>query len=169
MSIDLSINAAKPDKLFYIVAGLAIVNQRDKTCLLLKRDESEKVFPGKWAFPGGKLEHRDVADLLEKLGQAPIDGVDNILARLAAREAKEECGLNVSESVGIIIKDKVFIRPDNVPVFMVTIASKYIGGEVVLEEGAFTDYAWVKAAELDNYDCIDDVKKESLLALKQFA
>lgn len=166
---NISTDKAKQDKLFYIVANVIIVNPQNATCLLLKRSDSEKVHPGKWAFPGGKLEHADVAQLLQKTGNNPLDGIENIMGDLAAREAKEECGLTVSKD-GAIIKNKVFVRPDGVPVFMTVMTAEYTGtDEVMLEEGAFSDYAWVTHADLPGYDLIDGVDIEAQEALSQYA
>lgn len=160
----ISTDEAKQDKLFYVVANVIIVNPAKKTCLLLKRGENEKVLPGKWAFPGGKLEHSDVKQYISDARVDPIDGIENILGKLGVRESKEECGLVVDENARII-KNKVFIRPDGVPVFMVTLASKYIGGDVVIEDGAISDYAWVSLSEISDYDCINGVGEEAKLAL----
>lgn len=155
---------AKQDKLFYVVANVIIVDPTQKACLLLKRSEQEKVHGGKWAFPGGKLEHGDVKQLILEADADPLGGIDNILGKLAVREAKEECGLTVHEE-GRIIKNKVFVRPDGVPVFMTTLVSEYMGGNVVIEDGAITDYAWVQKTELAAYDCIEGVREEAVLAL----
>lgn len=166
---NISTDKAKQDKLFYIVANVIIVNPSNATCLLLKRSDSEKVHPGKWAFPGGKLEHADVAKLLEETGNTPLEGIENIMGDLAAREAKEECGLSVSKN-GVIIKNKVFVRPDSVPVFMTVMTAEYVGAdEVILEEGAFSDYAWIGHENLASYDLIDGVGAEAQEALSQYA
>ena len=52
----ISLNNAKEDKLFYFVANAVVYRESDGRCLILKRSEREKVHPGKWAVPGGKLE-----------------------------------------------------------------------------------------------------------------
>ena len=151
----ISVDQAKKDKLFYVVANMAIVDVTNAKVLILKRSEAEKVHPGKWALPGGKLEHGDVVSLLAENGNAPIDGVDNILGQLAKREAMEECGLTVDADSAKILSDKVFVRPDNVPVFMTVLSAEYVGGDVKLEEGAFSDYAWIGTDDVANYDLID--------------
>ncbi len=166
---EISVTEAKQDKLFYVVANIIIVNSLDKTCLLLKRSETEKVLPGKWAFPGGKLEHIDVKKMLEESGNKPIDGIDNILGKLAVREGKEECGLDVDGESTEIIKNKVFVRPDGVPVFMTTLAAPYAGGAVVLEAAAFSDHAWVSDGELETYETVGGVQAEAKKALALFA
>jgi len=163
----ISTAAAKQDKLFYIVANIAIVNRTDATVLILKRSETEKVHPGKWAFPGGKLEHADVARLLEETKSQPIDGVDNVMGILAMREAKEECGLSVDAMTAKVLSNKVFIRPDRVPVFMTVMSTEYAGGTVVLEEGAFSDFAWIGLADLPNYDLIQGLAKDIQVAFKE--
>lgn len=158
--ITISASQAKQDKLFYIVANIIIIDRVKQACLLLKRSEKEKVHPGKWAFPGGKLEHGELQQLLEQSGKTPIDGIDNILGILAAREAEEECGLIVDVNAKIL-QNKVFIRPDNVPVFLAILVTEYRGGTVALEDGAITDHAWVTKEELSNYDCIPGIVEEA--------
>jgi 8-oxo-dGTP pyrophosphatase MutT (NUDIX family) len=167
--VDISVAAAKQDKLFYVTANVIIVDPVVQTCLLLKRGDNELVFPDKWAFPGGKLEHREVASLLEQAGNKPENGIENILGILAAREAKEECGLDVNPMAVSTIMNKVFIRPDNVPVLMVTLMARYNGGGVVLEADSFSDYAWVSRAELADYDVIEGLEKEIDLALNSLS
>jgi 8-oxo-dGTP pyrophosphatase MutT (NUDIX family) len=155
LDASISVDQAKKDKLFYVVANMAIVDVARAKVLILQRSETEKVHPGKWALPGGKLEHSDIANLLAENGNAPIDGVDNILGQLAKREAMEECGLVVAAESAKVLSDKVFVRPDNVPVFMTVLTAAYAGGDVKLEEGAFSDYAWVGSDDIVNYDLID--------------
>jgi len=125
LDVSISVDQAKKDKLFYVVANIAIVDVAKAKVLILQRSETEKVYPGKWALPGGKLEHSDIANLLAENGNAPIDGVDNILGQLAKREAMEECGLVVAAESAKVLSDKVFVRPDNVPVFMTVLTAAY--------------------------------------------
>lgn len=42
---------AKTKKLFYFVANVVVFRQSDKRCLILKRDEREKVHSGEYAVP----------------------------------------------------------------------------------------------------------------------
>jgi 8-oxo-dGTP pyrophosphatase MutT (NUDIX family) len=161
----ISVDQAKKDKLFYVVANMAIVDVANAKVLILQRSATEKVHSGKWALPGGKLEHDDIMNLLAENGNAPIDGVDNILGQLAKREAAEECGLNVSAESAKVLSDKVFIRPDNIPVFMTVLSAVYTGGDIKLEEGAFSDYAWVGRDEVASYDLIEGLDHDIEQAL----
>ena len=164
----ISVAEAKDDKLFYVVASIIIINPTDKTCLLLKRSGNEKVHPAKWGFPGGKLEHQDIlewskgnADTLIRLlfDHALADGQGD------PAEAKEECGLDVDAASTRIVANKVFVRPDGVPVFLTILATNYRGGTVTLEEDAFTDSAWVTLDKFADYDCIPGLAAEAKLAL----
>lgn len=84
---------------------------------------------------------------------------ENAVENLLVRETREEAEIEIERNFSYI-NNVAFIRPDNVPVVLVKFAAKYKSGDVVLEEGAFTDYAWVNAEEVDNYDCINGVKEE---------
>lgn len=114
------------------------------------------------------MEHDDVKRLLTETGNEPINGIDNIMGILAKREAKEECGLTVDSEKSAVVSNKVFVRPDAVPVYLAIVTAEYAGGDIVLEEDAFTDFAWVSDAELSNYDCIDGVPEEARAALVSY-
>ncbi len=68
----ISIDKAKPDKLRYVVANFIIVNRENKTVLLLQRGKDEDVYPGKWGFPGGKSEDKDVKAMIKEQGTSPL-------------------------------------------------------------------------------------------------
>jgi 8-oxo-dGTP diphosphatase len=108
------------------VVGAAIV--RDGRCLAAQRGPDMRL-PGKWEFPGGKVE----------------DGEDPRSA--LAREVREELGLEieVGELLGTGRDDggESAVRLD---VYLATLA----GGELrLLEHG---DVRWLAPAELDSVD-----------------
>lgn len=161
----ISVDEAKPDKLFYVVANTVVYRKSDGRCLILKRDEREKVHPGFWANIGGKLEHGDF-DLNNP--SSTFDGVpafEDALSGLIEREVKEEAGVSI-ELPAKYMHNKVFIRPDGVPVMLIIYAAIYKDGEVKPEPGAFTDYAWVNETEVDDYECIKGVADEVKQAIK---
>lgn len=163
----ISIDEAKKDKLFYFVANVVIYRDEDKKCLILKRDKRETVHPEKWAVPGGKLEWEDMPiDKPTRMNGDVID-FENAIEDLLRREAREESGLEISDELHYI-NSVAFIRPDGVPVILVKFAAKYAGGEIVLEEGAFTDYAWVDENEVKQYECIEGVHEEVAKAVGLF-
>jgi 8-oxo-dGTP pyrophosphatase MutT (NUDIX family) len=164
----ISLDNAKKDKLFYFVANVVVYREEDKRCLILKRDEREKVHPGKYAVPGGKLEWKDLP--LDKPTQykGEVTHFDNAIEDLLKREVLEEAGIEI-ENEFFYINSTVFVRPDEIPVVLVKFAAKYKSGNVVLEEGAFTDFAWANEEEVENYDCIQGIKEEVRETIKLFS
>ncbi len=160
-AIKISLENAKHDKLFYIVANVVVYRPHDGRCLILKRHEREKVHPGKYAVPGGKLEWKDLP--LDKPTRFNGDVLDyeNAVEELLARETFEEAGIEIDLTAGLkYINSVAFIRPDGIPVILVKFAAAYKSGDVVLEERSFTDHAWVNAEEVRNYSCIAGIQEE---------
>ncbi len=164
----ISLDNAKPNKLFYFVANVVIYRDSDKRCLILKRDEREKVHPGKYAVPGGKLEWNDLDIKNPTRMNGDVIDFENAVEGLLKREVLEEAGVEI-EGKFRYINSVAFVRPDEIPVVLVKFAARYIGGEVKLEKGAFTDYAWVNTEEVKDYECIDGIQDEVAETLKLFS
>lgn len=163
----ISLDSAKPDKLFYFVANVIPYRETDGRCLILKRDPREKVHPGRYGVPGGKLEwgQMDISNPTRMNGDV-ID-FENAVENLLVREAMEEAGIEIEDKLRYI-NSVAFVRPDGIPVVLVKFAAKYKGGEVVLEPGGFVDYAWVDGEEVKNFDCIDGVCGEVVETIRLF-
>ncbi|HEY1074966.1 MAG TPA: NUDIX domain-containing protein [Patescibacteria group bacterium] len=155
----ISLDHAKPDKLFYFVANVVVYRKSDGRCLLLKRSEREKVHPGKYAIPGGKLEWANLDSTKATRLNGDVIDFDNAVEDLIAREVFEEAGITVSSQL-TYLRSVAFIRPDGVPVILVKFAAMYESGDVKLEEGAFSDFVWVNSAEVVSYACIDGIHDE---------
>jgi 8-oxo-dGTP pyrophosphatase MutT (NUDIX family) len=164
----ISIENAKPDKLFYFVANAVVYRESDKKCLILKRDEREKVHPGRYGMPGGKLEWSDMDIAKPTRVNGDVLDFENAVEALLKRETKEEAGIEIEDSI-IYINSVAFIRPDETPVVLMKFAAKYKSGEVILEKGGFTDYAWVDAEEVKKYPCIDGVEEEVARTIRIFS
>jgi len=163
------LGSAKEDKLFYIVANVVVYRKEDGRCLLLKRHEREKVHPGKFCVPGGKLEWQHLpVDKPTRLNGNVLD-YENAVEELLAREVLEEAGVEIDLSDGLkYINSVAFIRPDGIPVVLVKFAAQYKSGNVILEEGGFTDYAWVNAEEVKKFNCIEGVHQEVEQTIEMF-
>jgi ADP-ribose pyrophosphatase YjhB (NUDIX family) len=163
----ISLDKAKPNKLFYVVANVVVYREADKRCLILKRSESEITHPGMWAVPGGKLEWKDLD--LNKPTRMNGDVIDfeNSIADLLHRELLEEAGIEMHHQI-YFINDVAFIRPDEIPVVLIKFAAKYKSGDVVFEKGAFSDFAWVNEIEVKKYKCIDGIDSEIAYTAKLF-
>jgi len=132
----------------HIVAITAVIkNQAEDKFLILKRSDQEIAFPGKWAFPGGKIEK----------GQTIIDTL--------RREVKEETGLDIADYKEYL-KDYTFIRPDGHNVVGLTFLVKANSDNVTISTD-FTEFAWLKPEKLSNYDHIVGMAEEIRIAFKK--
>jgi len=121
--------------------------------LILRRSLQKKAFPGKWTVPGGGLETDDYINLPASGAGQWYHAVEVSLRR----EIKEETGLEVGALNYLL--DIAFIRPDGVPVVILSYWTNYKAGEVKLDEDSI-DYAWVSYEEAKNYDLIDGILGE---------
>ncbi len=155
----ISLDNAKPHKLFYFVASAVIYRASDSRCLILKRSAEEKVHPNKYCAPGGKLEWTNLDLTKPAKMNGDVYDFDNALENLLIRECYEEAGVQIDSTIHYL-NSVAFVRPDGIPVMLIKCAAQYTSGEVVLEPGAFTDFAWVNATEALNYDCIQGTPEE---------
>ena len=164
----ISIENAKKDKLFYVVANVVVYRKSDERCLILKRDPREKVHPGRYGVPGGKLEWHDLN--IEKPTRMNGDVLDyeNAVEDLLRRETREEAGIEIGGKF-LYLNSVAFVRPDEIPVVLVKFAAEYVSGDIKLEKGSFTDYVWVNAEEVDAYECIDGIKDEVKQTIRLFS
>ena len=164
----ISIDNAKKEKLFYFVANAVVYRESDGRCLIIKRHMREKVHPGKYAVPGGKLEWNDLDIRNPTRLNGNVLDFEDAIEGLLKREVKEETGIEIGKEL-VYINNVVFIRPDETPVILVKFGAKYESGEVKLEEGSFTDHAWVNAEEAKGYDCIEGIKEEIAQTIRAFS
>lgn len=163
----ISIEKAKQDKLFYFVANAVVFRESDGRCLILKRDGREKVHPNKYAVPGGKMEWNDLDIANPTRMNGDVIDFENSVEDLLCREVREEAGIEIHPHL-TYINSVTFVRPDGIPVVLVKFAAKYKSGEILLEQGGFTDHAWVNGDEVLAYDCIDGIKKEVMETINLF-
>lgn len=163
----ISIENAKQDKLFYFVANVVVWRESDGRCLILKRHDREKVHPGRFGTPGGKLEWSDMDITNPTRINGDVLDFENAVESLLKRESFEEAGIEIEDGLKYI-NSVAFVRPDETPVILVKFAAKYKSGEIKLEEGAFTDFAWVNEEEVKNYPCIDGIAEEIKKTIELF-
>jgi 8-oxo-dGTP pyrophosphatase MutT (NUDIX family) len=163
----ISIDNAKKDKLFYFLANAIIYREADERCLILKRSATEKVHPNKYCVPGGKLEWNDFDINNPTRMNGDVYDYEEALENLLKREVLEESGIEIHDKF-YYINSVGYIRPDEMPVMMQKFTVKYKSGEVKIEEGAFTDYAWINKEEILSFDCIDGIKEEVIKAISLY-
>lgn len=164
----ISLEKAKNDRLFYFVANVVVCRESDGRVLVLKRSEKETVHPGIYAFPGGKLEWRDLDIAHPTRMNGDVIDFENALEDLLCREVKEEAGIEIDTSSLKYINSVAYVRPDGVPAIMLKFAALALSDEIQLEEGAFSGYQWVNGEEIQKLACIEGVKEEAVQALGLF-
>ncbi len=149
----------KNQMLHEVVVAAIIV--RDGKYLITRRSPSKKRFPGKWTIPGGKLETDDYTNL-------PRDTENywyNVLEQVLRREVKEEVGLDIKNIE--YVTSVATVHEDGAPSLAISCLAEYAGGEVKLQEGEADKHEWVSAEEAKNYDLIDGIYEEIVMAGKQ--
>ncbi len=157
MALKISIDQAKPNKLFYFVATAVIYHPDLRKCLILQRSRREVVHPLVWGVTGGKLEWEDLQKNKVTRMNIDVPNWEGLVEELVKREAEEESGLKVTDLR--YLEDVVFVRPDNVPVVCMKFAAKYKSGKVKIPLD-FEDYAWVNQKELKKYHHMEGIDRE---------
>ena len=143
-----------PEKAHYLVVTGIIL--KDGKFLITKRSLKEKVFPGKWTVPGGKVEKSDYINTPKDTSEHWYNVFENVLKR----EVMEETGLEIKNIR--YLTNLSFIRPYNIPTFIISLYADHHNGEVKLSED-MTDYAWVTLEEAKSYDLIEGIYEELVM------
>ncbi len=122
--------------------------------LITKRSLAKKAFPGKWTVPGGGLETDDYIN-------APQTTTGGhwyfAIERSLMREIKEEVNLEIDKVRYLL--DMTLIRPDGIPLIVLSFYAQYVSGEVALDEDSI-EFAWATCEECKNHDLIDGIFEE---------
>jgi 8-oxo-dGTP diphosphatase len=152
-------SSAKYDDL-HRISITAIVYKEEgggRKYLITRRSLEKKAYPGKWTVPGGGLETRDYINLPPTHGDGQWY---NTVEKTLKREVREEVGLEIDDVRYLL--DLVFIRPDGVPVLVLSYYCRSVSGKVRLDKDNI-EYAWVTAEEVQRYDLIEGIKEEILM------
>lgn len=141
------------NKELHRIAITAII-YKDGKYLITKRSPDKKAFPGKWTVPGGGLETDDYTN---NPPTTPAGQWYYAVEEALRREIREEVNLEVDKPKYLL--DLTFIRPDGIPVVVLSYYCNYVSGEVELDDDA-VEYAWVTAEEAKEYDLIDGILEE---------
>ncbi len=136
----------------HYVAVTAIIVKGGKF-LIVKRAPGEKTFPNKWTVPGGRLEVDDYTKKPKDTAEAWYDVAEN----LVKREVREEVGLEINNIK--YLTNLTFIRPDNIPVFVLSMIADYLSGQIILSS-ELTEHTWVDLKEAKKFDFISGIYEE---------
>jgi 8-oxo-dGTP pyrophosphatase MutT (NUDIX family) len=164
--MQISLQNAKTEKLFYFVVTGTIYHPKKKKCLILQRSSSEVAHSGLWGVVGGKLEWKDMYDNPPTRQNFDITDWEGLVEQLLKREALEECGLEIEDFQ--YLDSVVYLRPDNVPAVCFKFAAKYKKGTVKIAP-EFDDFAWVDAIEVKKYKTIQGIDKEIAKTIKLYS
>ena len=140
------------DKELHRIVSTCIIYKNGQY-LLLQRSFEKKVFPGKWTVPGGGLTVDDYINLPKTTSDHWYFAVENSLRR----EIKEEAGIEAGKISYLC--DMTFIRPDNIPVVVLSFHAPYKSGDIKLDEESI-NYAWTTYEEAKEYDLIEGLIDE---------
>ncbi len=149
------------DKELHRIAITAIIYNEEGKYLITKRSLAKKAFPGKWTVPGGGLNIDDYINTKPTTEGDPqwYGVIENGLRR----EVKEETNVEIEKPEYLL--DLTFIRPDGIPVLVLSYFAKYKSGEIKFDEDTI-DYKWVSVAEAKEMDLINGIYEEIEVADK---
>ncbi|MEI6352758.1 MAG: NUDIX hydrolase [Candidatus Nomurabacteria bacterium] len=141
------------DKELHRISSTAIIYNDEGKFLVTRRSLNKKAFPGKWTVPGGGLSVDDYINTPKNQDGLWYNATEIGLRR----EVLEEIGLETEKFEYLC--DITFIRPDNIPVLILSYFTKYKSGEVELDEDTI-DYKWVSIDEAKEIDLISGIWEE---------
>ncbi len=142
------------DKELHRITTTCIIYNDDSKFLVTKRSPTKKVHPDKWTVPGGGLNTDDYTSKPQTHGNAGWYGA---VETALLREIKEEVNVEIEKPTYLL--DLTFIRPDGIPVLVLSYYAHYLSGEVKLDEDS-TEYKWVTLEEAKSLDLISGIYEE---------
>lgn len=142
------------DKELHRIAITCIIYNNAGKYLVTKRSPHKKVHPGKWTVPGGGLTTDDYIHTPQTGGDAGWYGA---AVNALRREVREETGLEIGTPEYLL--DLTFIRPDGIPVLVLSYYAPYVSGDVKLDDDA-VEYRWVTLIEAKELDLIPGIYDE---------
>jgi 8-oxo-dGTP pyrophosphatase MutT (NUDIX family) len=137
------------------IVTTVLIYTSDFKYLITKRAMHKKVHPGRWTIPGGGLHVDDY--IHSKSSTKGIKQWYGVLQKVITREIKEEVNLKIGKPE--LLVDVATIRPDGVPLLILSYYAPYVSGKVKLDQDA-TEFAWITAKQAKDYDFIAGIAEE---------
>lgn len=145
---------AVQDKELHRIAITCIIYNNNGQYLITKRSPHKKVHPGKWTVPGGGLSTDDYVATPETYGNGGWYGA---VEKALRREVREEVNIEIGKVKYLL--DLTFLRPDGIPVLVLSYYAPYLSGDVKLDEDA-VEFKWVTPKEAKEMDLIPGIDME---------
>jgi 8-oxo-dGTP diphosphatase len=145
------------NKELHRIAITGIIYNDEGKYLVTRRSLTKKAFPGMWTVPGGGI---NIDDYVNTTPTTSAGQWYNVVEMTLRREIKEEVNVEIEKPEYLL--DLTFIRPDSVPVLVLSYMCKYASGEVKIDGDAADtiDAKWATLEELKSYDLIDGILEE---------
>lgn len=145
------------NQLLHEIVVTAIV-VKDGKYLITKRSMKEKRFPGMWTVPGGRLGTEDYTHLPKETEHYWY----NVLERVLHKEVLEETGFTITNVEYLTSLARV--HEDGRSSLVISCLADHVGGEAKMQEDETDAYAWVTLEEARNYNLIDGIYDELVMA-----
>ncbi len=123
------------EKRYSVIINAVI--EKDGKILISRRGLGEKHGPGKWSIPGGKLESTGV--------------VYEALHETAKREALEEAGIEIEDSMELIANNTFQHNEDGLQTIAIVFLCHWKSGDPKPLEDTI-DVRWINQEEIENFD-----------------
>ena len=139
---------------------ITAIVQKDGKFLITRRSPQKRRFAGMWTLPGGHLETTDYTSYPKETEHYWY----NVLEKALAREVMEEVGLEIQNVRYVTSLATVHQGQDGAPSLVISCLADYKSGEVTLQEEEADKCEWVTLEEAKNYDLIDGIYDELVMA-----
>ena len=89
----------------------------------------------------------------------------NVLERTLRREVKEEVGIDIDHIE--YVTSLATVHTNGAPSLVISCMADYAGGEIALQKDELDQYAWVNLEEAKQYQLIDGIYDELVMAENQ--
>lgn len=148
----------KPENQILHEVVITAIVVKEGRYLITQRSMEEKRFPGMWTVPGGKLETDDYINEPKETEHYWY----NVLEKVLRKEVREEVGLEIENIEYVTSLARV--HEDKNPSLVISCMADYVSGEEKLQEGETDNFAWVSVEEAKQYDLIDGIYDEIVMA-----
>jgi 8-oxo-dGTP pyrophosphatase MutT (NUDIX family) len=139
----------------HYISVTGIIRNKEGKYLICKRSEQEKIFPGKWCVPGGRVMQSDFVNTKKDTN----DHWFSILEKTLEKEIFEETNL-IIKNIGYV-SSLALIRPNGFSTIIISLYADWSSGDVMMKQKEeLVDFAWVTLDEAKNYDLIENIYEQ---------